>query len=209
MTGWSSTSSTAPLEPPPEHLDLVVAARVADRDPHEEAVELRLRQRIRPLVLDRVLRREDEKRRREQMRRVLDRDLPLLHRLEQRGLRLRRGAVDLVGKEKIGEDRAGPEHEVRRPLVEDLRAGDVARHEIRRELDARELERRRLREGARDEGLREPGVVLDEHVPSLRSASRMSSSGSRFPTMAFSTSARICSERSRSSVSPVTGSPTG
>ena len=53
------------------------------------------------------------------MRRVLDRDLPLLHRLEQRGLRLRRRAVDLVAEEQVGEDRARPELEVARALVVD------------------------------------------------------------------------------------------
>ena len=88
---------------------------------------------------------------------ALDRHLALLHRLEQRGLRLRRGAVDLVGEQEVGEDRAGAEDELGRPLVEDLRAGDVGGHQVRRELDARETERGRLRERARDQRLREPG----------------------------------------------------
>jgi hypothetical protein len=35
----------------------------------------------------------------------------LLHRLEQRALRLRRGAVDLVGEDDVGEDRALAERE--------------------------------------------------------------------------------------------------
>jgi hypothetical protein len=36
----------------------------------------------------------------------VDRDLALLHRLEQRRLRLGGGAVDLVGQQEVGEDGA-------------------------------------------------------------------------------------------------------
>ena len=68
----SSTSSTPRLEPPREHLDLVVARRIADRDPHEEPVELGLGQRVRPLLFDRVLGREHEERR---LQRVLRRSI--------------------------------------------------------------------------------------------------------------------------------------
>ena len=83
-----------------------VRARVADGHAQQEAVELRLGQRVGAFVLDRVLRREDEERRPELACLALGRHLPLLHRLEQRGLRLRRGAVDLVGEQEVGEDRA-------------------------------------------------------------------------------------------------------
>ena len=99
------------------------------------------------------------------MRRPLDRDLPLLHRLEQRGLRLRRGAVDLVGEEKVGEDRAGAELEVALALVVDRRAGHVGGHQVGRELHAREADARHLREGARGQRLGETREVLDQHVP--------------------------------------------
>ena len=52
----------AALQPPSEQLELRGAVRVADADPQQEAVELRLRQRVGPLVLDRVLRGEDQER---------------------------------------------------------------------------------------------------------------------------------------------------
>ncbi len=65
-----------------EHPPLVLAFRIADAEPDHEAIELRLGQRVRALVLDRVLRRDHEERRLERMRRVLDRHLPLRHRLE-------------------------------------------------------------------------------------------------------------------------------
>ena len=126
----------AALEPALEHLPLVVRRGVAEAGTEHEAVELRLGQRIRPFVLDRVLRRKDEERRLEDVGHAVDRDLPLLHRLEQRSLGLRRSPVDLVGKEDVGEDGAGPELERRVALVPDRRSGDVRRQEVRRELDA-------------------------------------------------------------------------
>ena len=101
---------------------------------------------------------------REPMARALDRHLPLLHRLEQRGLRLRRGAVDLVGEQQVREDRAGPELEVGVALVPDRRARDVRGHEVGRELDAGEADGRDLGERARRERLRQAGVVLEQHV---------------------------------------------
>jgi hypothetical protein len=55
----------------------------------------------------------------------------LLHRFEQRRLRLRRRAVDLVGEDDVGEDRPGANTIWRRPvggvLVDDVGAGDVRR----------------------------------------------------------------------------------
>ena len=125
------------LDAAPEHLDLVLLARVSEGRPQEEAVELGFGQRVRALVLDRVLRRDDEERGLEQVRLALDRDLALLHRLEQRRLRLRGRAVDLVGEKEVGEDRPGAELEVGVALVPDRRAGDVGRHQVRGELDSR------------------------------------------------------------------------
>ena len=81
-------------------------ARVADRQLEQEPVELRLGQRVGALVLDRVLRGDDDERVGQRVRLALDGDLALLHRLEQRGLRLRRRAVDLVGQQHVGEHRA-------------------------------------------------------------------------------------------------------
>ena len=43
---------------------------------------------------------------------VLDADLLFAHRFEQRRLRARRGAVDLIGQHDVGEDRAGLEIEL-------------------------------------------------------------------------------------------------
>ena len=72
------------------------------------------------------------------IRRVADRDLALLHHLEQRRLDLRRSAVDLIGQQEVAEDRAelGVECALAGPV--DARADEVGRHQIGGELDPRE-----------------------------------------------------------------------
>ena len=95
------------------------------------------------------------------------RDRVLLHRLEQRALRLGRGAVDLVGEHDVGEDRAGLEREA---LVAALvlgdhhRADDVGRHQVGRELDAREAQIERGGQRAHEHGLAEAGHAFEQRV---------------------------------------------
>ena len=63
------------------------------------------------------------------------RDLALLHALEQRGLGLRGGPVDLVADHDVGEHRARLELEVAVLRVERADPGDVAGQQVRGELD--------------------------------------------------------------------------
>ena len=85
----------------PQHVDLVVVVRVAERRAHQEAVELGLGQAVRALLLHRVLGGDDDERARHVVADAVDGDVALLHHLEQRGLRLRRGPVDLVGQHDV------------------------------------------------------------------------------------------------------------
>ena len=92
----------------------------------------------------------------------------LLHRLEQRGLRLRRRAIDLVRQHDVGEDRSlrvlekAPAGRV--ILLQQLGARDVARHQIGRELHARKREVEGLRHGLHEQRLREAGDADEENV---------------------------------------------
>ena len=129
-----------------QHVHFVVMARIADAQQHAEAIQLRLGQRIDAFLLHRVLRRQHPERIGQRIRGVGDGDLPLLHRLEQRALRLGRGAVDLVGQQDVGEDRSLLGAELAGLRVVDARADDVGRQQVGRELDAMELGR----DGARD-----------------------------------------------------------
>ena len=148
-----------------QHPRLLVRLRVADVEPHREAVELRLRQRVRALVLDRVLGRHDHEGPAQRVADAVDRDLILLHALEERRLRLRWGAVDLVDEEKVREDRARPELELVRALVEDVDARDVGRQQVGRELQAREGAVDRARHRLGQHRLPHAREVLDDQVP--------------------------------------------
>jgi hypothetical protein len=89
--------------------DLALAGRVriADAQAHQEAVHLRLRQRIGAVVLHRILRGDHHEGARQHVRTAVDGHLAFVHGFQQRRLRLGRGAIDLVGQQEIGEDRPG------------------------------------------------------------------------------------------------------
>ena len=93
---------------------------------------------------------------------ALDRHLLLLHRLEQRGLRLGRRPVDLVGEQHAREDRPRPEREL--AAVQRQRARQVGGEHVGRELCAAELEAERARDRVRDERLGDAGDALEQNV---------------------------------------------
>ena len=137
---------------------------VADLDHQHEPVQLGLGQGVGPFLLDRVLGGHHQERIGQRVGRVADGDLTLLHRLQQRGLHLGRGPVDLVGQHQVGEDRAALGHELALGLVVDDRAHDVGRQQIGRELDALKAHRQRVRQGLDGQGLGQAGHPLQQHV---------------------------------------------
>ena len=94
-----------------EDLLLFFVRWVADPDIEHEAVELGFGQGVGAFLLDGILGGDDEERVREVQGLLADGDLTLLHGLEQRGLGLGRGPVDLVGEDDVREDRARDEPE--------------------------------------------------------------------------------------------------
>ena len=97
-------------------------------------------------------------------RHAVDGHLPLLHRLQQRRLRPRRGPVDLVGHQHLAEHRPLLELEVARLLVEEVDAHDVGRHQVGRELDSPEHATQRLGEGLAQRRLADSGHVVHQDV---------------------------------------------
>ena len=97
----------------------------------------------------------------------------LLHRLQQGGLGLGRGAVDLIGQDHVGKDRTAEEAEEPAAgggvFLEHVGAGDVARHQVGGELHPAERELERLGEGRHHQRFGEPrhahqeGVSAGEH----------------------------------------------
>ena len=108
--------------------------------------------------------REDEERTFERVRAAGRGDVILLHRLQQRGLRLRRRAVDLVGQQDLSEDRTLDETQAAMAcfLVQHFGAGDIGRHQIRRELNPFERQIQNLRQRLNQKRLRQPGDAGDE-----------------------------------------------
>ena len=140
-----------------------------------------------------------EERVRQPPRDAVDRHLALGHRLEQRRLRLRHRAVDLVDEDDVREDRAGPELELARLLVEDREAGDVGRLQVGRALDPRRASRpRSLPAIARASTVfAVPGTSSSSTWPPQTSAARTSRISSRLP---WTTVSMLSSKRRARSV---------
>ena len=82
----------------------------------------------------------------------------LLHRLQQRRLGSRAGAVDLIGHQELAEDRTFDEAEAAaavRLLLQYLRPQDVRRHQVRRALNAPVLQAEGGAQGFHQAGLRQ------------------------------------------------------
>ena len=147
-----------------EDLAFLLARRVADVELQHEAVDLGFGQRVGALLVDRVLRREDEEGRGELVGLAAERHLALLHRFEERRLHLGGRAVDLVREDEVGEDRAALHGVFAGLRIVDERAHDVGRQQVGRELDAREVGVDGLRERAHGQRLREAGHAFEEDV---------------------------------------------
>ena len=130
----------------------------------QEPVQLGLGKRVGALVFDGVLRRRHDKRLGQQAADPVHADLTLFHGLQQRGLRLGRGPVDLVREHDVGEHRAFAEAEIGGVRVVDQRTGDIARHQIGCELHPFGIQVKCCREGAHHQGLRDAGNPLQEHM---------------------------------------------
>ena len=150
-----------------QHLDLLFGARVRHLQLEQETVELRLGKRVRALVLHGVLCGDHEERIGQRAGGAVDRDLALLHRLQQRRLRLRRRAVDLVGQEQVGEHGALAEAEPcrlpRHELVDAL-PDDVSGHQVRCELDSAEPHVERCGKALGQQCLGHTRHTLEQHV---------------------------------------------
>ena len=147
---------------PLEDLHHVIGGGERNQRLEQEAVELGLRQRIGPFLFDRVLGRHHQKGPGQGMGLAAEGDPLLLHRLEQGRLGLRGGAVDLVGQDQVGEDRAFVELEV--VADQHLGAEDVGRHQVGSELDPPELDIEHPAQGRQELGLAEARHAFQKHV---------------------------------------------
>ena len=142
----------------------VVARRIPQPQPQQEAVHLRLGQRVGAEVLKWVLRRHHQKRLLQGVRVVVDGHAPFAHRFEQAGLRPRRGAVDLVRQDDVRKDGAGLELKDACLVVPQRHTDDVRWQQVGCELDAAEYPTNRPCQRACDGGFADAGDVFEQHV---------------------------------------------
>jgi hypothetical protein len=138
--------------------------RVAHLDTHQKTVELRFGQWIGAVMLDWILRSDNEKGLRKRESFAVDGDLRFVHGFQERGLRARRGAIDLVRKYDVGENGAGTEFKFARFGIVDTYAENIAGQQIGSELDALKRAMKRFRKGLGEGGLAHAGNVFDEQV---------------------------------------------
>jgi hypothetical protein len=97
-----------------------------------------------------------------------DRHVAFLHRLQQRRLGARAGAVDFVGHQQLGEDRPLDEAEaaaVVEALLHHLGPENVGRHQVGRELHPQRLKPHDNAQRLDQFGLGEAGDADQESVP--------------------------------------------
>jgi hypothetical protein len=122
-----------------------------------------------------------------------DRDLAFLHRLQQRRLRPRAGAVDLVGhqqRQKIG---PSMKRKLRAPSLagfQHLGAQDVGRHQVGRELDAVGAEPHDGRQRVDQKRLAQPRQTHQKRVPPRQHRREAEVTTSSCPMMRVAIAAR-------------------
>ena len=153
-----------------QNLALRLRVGIAHAHPHQEAIELRLGQRICSVMLHRILRRDHQKRLRQLVRMRVNRNLAFVHGLQQRRLRLGRGAVDLVGQQNVGEDRAALEFEflLQRRIHRDSQ--HVGRQHVAGKLHALKGAVDGAGESLPQRGLADAGNALDQQVSAGKNA---------------------------------------
>ena len=148
----------------PEDVHLTGEVGVAHLQPHHEAIQLCLGQQLRAGGANGVLGGDDHEGVGQLVGVTVHGDLSLLHDLQQRGLGLAGGAVDLVCQQKVGHHRAGLVDEGTALLAVQGEAHDVRGQHVRRELDAAVLQTQRTAESQRGGGLAGAGDIVQQHV---------------------------------------------
>jgi hypothetical protein len=144
--------------------------RVTEPHPHQKPIELRFRQRERAHLILRILRGDHEERLGQRHRLPIERDLMLFHGLEQRALRLRRGAIDFVGQHQLRENRTALKAELTRVAIVHRHTEHVGRQQIAGELHALERQSQGFRESVSERRLADARNVLDQQMAARQQA---------------------------------------
>jgi len=146
------------------YLLFLLLGGIGDFQFKHEPVHLGLRQRIRPLLLYRVLRGKHEERLVEHEAFLADGHLALLHRLEKRALHLCGRSVYLVREYQVREERPLLHGELPVLGVVHLGAHQVGRQQVGRELYPLEFRFYAFAEDAHGRRLRQPRNSFEQDV---------------------------------------------
>ncbi len=144
---------------PFDDLALLLSRWIVHDGLKQESVALGFGQRIRSLLFDRILGRQNKKWFGQFVRLSSDGHRMLLHGLEQRGLRLGGSAIDFVREEDLRKDGTFCECELPVAclgLLNNVCSGNVRGHQVGCELNAMELEIHGLCKRSDHEGFGEP-----------------------------------------------------
>ncbi len=155
-----------------EHALLSLGTWIPNLQLEHESVQLGQRKRVRPLLLDRILRGEGDERARQGMRDSVVRHRQLLHCLEHGRLCARRRAVDFIGQQEICEHRTAHKLERSGVLAVDRRPRDVPRQQVGGHLDAAIFETQRGGDGSHQEGFGHAGRTFQQHVAAAEQGSQ-------------------------------------
>ena len=89
-----------------EHLEFFFQTGIAEAEPHQKTVQLSLWKRERAFVVDRVLSGDDDERRLQFTSLAVHADRAFRHGFQQSRLSPRGRTVDLIGQDKLSENRA-------------------------------------------------------------------------------------------------------
>ncbi len=144
----------------------LLGRRMGDKNPEHKPVQLGLGQRVDPFHLDGILGRDHEEGLLQLIRFAGDGHLVLGHRLQERGLRFRRGAVHFIRQQEVGEDRPRRElkHLAAVAVNDELRPDDIGGHQVRRALHPAKRQPERLGERLGQEGLAQPRHAFQQDV---------------------------------------------
>src|SRR5258707_2849949 len=116
------------------------------------------------MMLDRILCGDYQKRLRQRMSLAVHGDLSFVHRFEQSGLSSWRSAIDFVGQDDVGKERAGAEFKFTRIGLIDAYAENVAWQKIGSELHTLKAAVERFRERLGQSGFAHAGNIFDQQV---------------------------------------------
>ena len=146
------------------HFNGVGMIGIADGEAQHKPVHLGIRQHLGAFGAGGVLRGDDDEGLGHRIGVVVDRDLALLHRLQQGGLGAAVGPVQLVRQEEVAEHSALLIAHLAAVFIVDGKARDVRGQHVRRKLDTVIVQAKCFGEGHCHGGLSHTGNVLHQNV---------------------------------------------